>query len=203
MRRAKPGKKRGSRSPTQTKGPGQDQPIGLPTWPRLDLAPPELILNQLGSWGRSVLASEYIGDADRAVVEQKVQRLRSAEPQLLALLGRIPDLPLARDLLLLIADITGAAYVIGAHGGMTDTADRFFEKSRAVNMRFRLAKAKSERDQQLSAVIDGLLHGSPSKHPYKDADRLLHAVNRHLSDSGYKSLSRTTLYRHLRKRRQS
>jgi hypothetical protein len=160
-------------------------------------------LKQLGSWGRAVLESEYISDTDRAVVEQKVHRLRGAEPELLALLGRTPDPPLARALLQLIADIAGAAYVIGAHGGMTDTADRFFKKSRVVDMRFQLAKGKSERDQQLTAVIDLLLPGGPSKHPYKDADRLLPEVNTQMNARGYKSLSRTTLYRFLQKRRQS
>jgi hypothetical protein len=95
------------------------------------------MLAGLRDWGRVVVTSGYVSKTDRAVVKQAVRQLRSAEPAVFALLGKTNNAASARKLLEQITTIAGAAYVIGAHGAMTDTADRFFKSSRAAHMRFR------------------------------------------------------------------
>jgi hypothetical protein len=81
-----------------------------------------------------------------------MRQLRSAEPAVFALLGKTNDAASARKLLEQITTIAGAAYVIGAHGAMTDTADRFFKSSRAAHMRFR--RPQSRREQAVTKAIE-------------------------------------------------
>ena len=134
MRPIKPGKKPASRSSAQRKRRGEDRDGGVPTWLRLDLLPDDQVLSGLRDCGRLVLTSGYLGDADRTVIEHVVQELRSAEPQLFGLLTKIGDPALARELLHRIAAVAKAAYVVGAHGAMTDTARVFFERSHATRL---------------------------------------------------------------------
>ena len=155
----------------------------MPTWPRLDLLPPEHVLSGLRDWGRVILTNrEYLNDADRAVVEQAVQQLRLAESELLGLLGRVNGPAAARELLQQIAAVAAAAYVVGAHGGMTDTARVFFERSRATHMRIR--RAASIEEQELLTAIEAAVEASrgaiPSGHPYKDAYSIRDSVNQRL-----------------------
>jgi hypothetical protein len=58
-----------ARSLPQKKSP-KSNASGTPTWPRLNLLPPEHVLSGLRDWGRVVLMSDYLGKADRAVVAQ-------------------------------------------------------------------------------------------------------------------------------------
>jgi hypothetical protein len=59
--------------------------------------------------------------ADREVVEQAVRQLGVAELKLSELIGQVTAAPSTlKRLLDQIAEIAGAAYLIGAHGGMTD-----------------------------------------------------------------------------------
>jgi hypothetical protein len=81
-----------------------------------------------------------------------VEKLRNAESELFALLGRTSDADAAQKLLDQIAVIAAASYVIGALGGMTDTARVFFEKSRAKYMRVR--RATSNQERELRAAIE-------------------------------------------------
>lgn len=173
----RPGKKQASRSPARNKGSKQDTASGVPTWPRLDLLPPELMLGGLRDWGQVSLKAGYLDHADYAVVKKAVKRLRITE--LLDLLGRVKDPSLASKLLELIAGIAGAAYVVGAHGGMTDTQRVFFEKSRATHMRIR--RATSSEEQELRAALKAAVEASkgeiPSGRPYKDAESIIDTVN--------------------------
>ena len=155
----------------------------------------------LRDWGRVVLTSGYLGKADRAVVEQAVKRLRSAEPKLLAALTAISDPASARKLLHQIAEIAGSAYVVGAHGAMTETSNKFFKKSQAALARSRRPESGRERD--LAIVIENKLGGAPSKNPYKDADRLLPDVNKEMNARGHKRVSLSALYRRLKRAHQS
>ena len=169
-------------------------------WPRLDLVPPELRLSSLRDWGRVALARGYLNKTDRAVVEQAVKHLSSGEPEVFALLGKMSDTASARKLLEQITTIAGAAYVIGAHGAMTDTHYKFLTKSRAMHMRLRKPESRWNRD--LTAVIDAKLGGRQSKNPFKDADRLLGDVNKEMRARGHKKgASRSTIYRRLKEKR--
>jgi hypothetical protein len=98
-----------------------------------------------------------------------------------SLLSRYPTL--SHKLFELTAVIAGAAYVVGAHGAMTDTAQVFFEKSRATQMRYR--RATSSQERELRAAIETLVEASkgsiPSGRPYKDAESIKDAVNARLS----------------------
>jgi hypothetical protein len=206
----KTGGKSASRPSAQKKAPNQNQSSGVPTWPRLDQLPREQVLGGLRDLGRIVLASRkhteasqrrskpYLSDADRAVVEHAVQQLRSAEREFFTLLGQVSDPVSARNLLEQIAVVARAAYIIGAHCAMTDTADRFFQHGRAKHMRVRRPESKWERD--LTAAIEAVRGRGRSQHPYKEADTILEDVNRRLSALGHKKgISRTTLYRRLRR----
>jgi hypothetical protein len=183
----KPGRKAASRPSAQKKSPEQKPHGGDLTWPRLDLVPPEHVLGALRDWGRVILTSGYLNDVDRAVVEQAIQQLRRAEAELPTLLGRVSLLSrypsLSRKLLEMTAAIAGTAYVIGAHGAMTDTARVFFEKSRATQMRYR--RATSSQERELRAAIETLVEASkgsiPSGRPYKDAESIMDEVNVRLS----------------------
>ena len=159
--------------------PPKPNPVELPTWSRLDPSQPELILSQLHSWALFILTAQDLNNTDRAIVKQTLQQIRSAHPELLGLLSRINDLALARRLLELIGIIADAAYVVGAHGPMPDTARVFFEKSRAVQMRFR--RATSDEEQELQAAIKSAIDASkgkiPSGKPYKDAESIIDSVN--------------------------
>ena len=160
-----------SSTPPQKKSPDPSTPPGAPMGPRMDLLPPELMLGGLRDWGRIILASGYLKEADRSVVEQAVKQLKSAEPGVLALLGKMSDAASARKLFEQIAAIAGAAYVISAHGAMTDTQDIFFKKSRAAHMRFRRSQSKRELAVRaaIKAEIEAAKGSLPSDHPYKDA----------------------------------
>jgi hypothetical protein len=81
----KPGRKAASRSSVQKKSTEENPPGGDPTWPRLDLVPPEHVLGALRDWGRVILKSGYLNDVDRAVVEKVVEQSRSTEEELFAL----------------------------------------------------------------------------------------------------------------------
>jgi hypothetical protein len=187
MRSRKPAKDPPSRSSAQKKSSEQDLPTGVPRWPRLDLMAPELMLSSLRDWGRVILSSGYLNNVDRAVVEQAMQQLRRAEVELPTLLGRVSLLSryptLSHKLFELTTVIAGAAYVVGAHGAMTDTAQVFFEKSRATQMRYR--RATSSQERELRAAIETLVEASkgsiPSGRPYKDAESIKDAVNARLS----------------------
>jgi hypothetical protein len=195
----KTGGKPASRPSATKKAP--DQSSGVPTWPRVDLSPPEHMLSGLRDSGRVALTSGYLAEADYAVVQQAVKELRMAEPELLALLGRMNDPALARTALELIAGIAGAAYVIGAHGAMTDTAERFFKASKAAHMRFQ--RPQSKREQAVTKAIESAIHqaGLGHDHPFKSADLLLEPVNEDLGARGYKKgISRSTLYRRLKRK---
>jgi hypothetical protein len=102
----------------------------------------------------------------------------------------------------LIEGIAGAAYVIGAHGAMTDTARDFFSSSSAARMRF--CRATSPNEQNLLTAIKAAAAANditiPSGQPYKDAERILSDVNNRLSDSGGKAVSIDAIYRRLRPR---
>jgi hypothetical protein len=124
----------------------------------------------------------------------------TAEPELHALLGQMNDADLNRKLLELIGGIAGAAYVIGAHGAMTDTARVFFERSRTTHMR--ISRETSIKEQELRTVIQAIAAAEgitiPSKQPYKDAESILVEVNKQLS--AHKAVSIDTIARRLRPR---
>jgi hypothetical protein len=203
MRLRKPGKKPALGS--SAKNSDQHLPAGLPTWPRADLTPPELILGWLRDCGRAVLASGHVTEVDRPVVEQAVQQLYSAEAELLTLLGQVSlhsrKPTLARRLFELTALIAGAAYVVGAHYAMTDTARVFFEKSRALQAR--LSRATGEKERQITGAIKAELEAIggtiPSGHPHKDAEAIQDGVNKRLNALGLKAISVQQLYRRLRR----
>jgi hypothetical protein len=162
------------------------QSTGAPTWPRLDLTPPEFMLLELRNFGSFILAaSEYRNDADRLVVEQTVQQLNSALAQ-----KRVIDADTAR--------IAAAAYVIGAHGAMTGTAYTFFKRADAERMRFR--RATSRKEQRLRDAIKAELKGrsTPSEHPYKEAGSIREGVNRLLPERERVSID--VIYRRLKPR---
>jgi hypothetical protein len=108
-------------------------------------------------------------------------------------------LDLNRKLLELVGGIAGAAYVLGAHGAMTDTARDFFAISRATHMRVR--RATSANEQKLLTVIEAVAAANgitiPSEHAYKDAGRILSDVNERLSRSGDKPVSVDVIFRRL------
>jgi DNA-binding transcriptional LysR family regulator len=149
-----------------------------------------------------VLKSGYLNAADHGVVQEAVKRLWTAEPELHALLGQMNDADLIRKLLELIGGIAGAAYVIGAHGAMTDTARVFLAISGATHMRVR--RATSANEQKLRTVIEAVAAANgitiPSGHAYKDAGRILSEVNERLSRSRDKPVSVDAIYRRLRPR---
>jgi hypothetical protein len=72
----KTGGKPASRPSATKKAP--DQSSGVPTWPRVDLSPPEDMLSGLRDSGRVALTSGYLDEADYAVVQQAVKELRMA-----------------------------------------------------------------------------------------------------------------------------
>ena len=191
------GRKPATRSSARKKKLLPPLPTGVPPWPRLDMLPPEQMLSGLRDWGRLALTSGYLDGVDYAVVQDVVKRLRTAEPELLALLGRLNDTALARRLLELIAGVAGGAYVVGAHGAMSETARMFFAKSQARRAQIRRQQALSEREPQLLAAIEEALRktGGPSKHPHKDAAAIQAEVSARLG----KPVSADTIVRRLRR----
>jgi hypothetical protein len=165
--------------------PGQP----LPVWLQINLVPSEHALSALRDWGRVILASDDISDADRGAVEQAVQ-------QLSALLGQ----PLDPTSSQIAAAAAQAAFVIGAHGGMTDTARTFFERSRTMQMR--VQKATSSKEQELRAAvkaeIEALGGTIPSKRPHKDAEAIRDKVNARLAERGIKPASADAIARRLK-----
>jgi hypothetical protein len=220
MRPRKSSKKPASRSSAKKQNTEQDLPTtGVPTWPRLDLLAPEQMLTGLRDWGNLILASEkspanpfskhpsppIFSDKDREILRQAVQQLRTAEPELFALLAQVSVLSreatLARKLLELTASTAGAAFVIGVHGGMADTARGYFQKSQASLMQYR--KATSEKERAITDAIKAELEASggtiPSGNPHKDADAIRDGVNKRLEALGHGPLSVLTIYRRLRR----
>jgi hypothetical protein len=120
--------------------------------------------------------------ADRKVVEQAARQLDVAG--LHKLISQVTAAPsILKRLLDKIAEIAGAAYLIGAHGGMTDTAQSFFAESQAKRMRYLRAVKASPREQELRAAIEEelkLIGGPSAAGPYKDAEAILGGVNRRL-----------------------
>jgi hypothetical protein len=206
MRPRKTGGKLHSRSSPQKKGRDPRGPDSVPTWPRLDLLSPEHVLDGLYNLGRVILTrengkSKYLNASDRAVVQHTVRQLRSAEPELFGLLGRMRDAALARELLHRIAAIAKAAYVVGAHGAMADTAERYFKASKAAHMRFQ--RPNSKREQAIREAIETAVRGERPTlldYPFKTGDLLLAPVNENLRARGYKGISLRTLHRRLKKR---
>jgi hypothetical protein len=184
----KPRQRRARQSAEQTSAT-DSQPYDAPTWPRLDLVPPEHALRMLRDWGRVILVSGYLNAADRVVVERAVQQLHEA-----AATGANDPIS--------VAAVACAAYVIGAHGGMTDTARRFFEKSQATLMR--VQRATSSREQELRTAIEAAIKtigGTiPSTHPYKDAEAISDSVNARLSQCRMKAASVDAIARRLQPR---
>jgi hypothetical protein len=183
----------------------QKPPSDVPTWPRFDLFPPEHVISALHDWGWGVvLKSGYLNAGDHVVVQEAVKRLCTAQPELRALLSQMNDADLNRKLLELVGGIAGAAYVLGAHGAMTDTARNFFAISRATHMRVRLRRATSANKQKLLTVIEAVAAANgitiPSEHASKDAERILSEVNERLSGSGDQPVSVHVIYRRLRPR---
>ncbi len=190
---------------------------GTPTYPRLDLSPPELVISSLAEWGQVILASNELNDEDREAVERAVGQLNELElyglieqmtvpapsepvvidPQLADELAK-----LKRRLVEKIGTIAGAAYLIGAHGAMTETSRVFFERSHAEVARSgRKAKASLE-EQRLGEAIEAEMKAAgrtiPSEHPYKDAGIILADVNRRLAPREVKV---DVIYRWLRAHR--
>ena len=202
-----PSRKSGNQPPlcssSQDKGLEQKPLNDLPTWPRFDLFPPDQVISGLCTWGSEVvLKSGYLNTADYGVVQGAVKQLWTAEPELHALLGQLNDADLNRKLLELIGGIAGAAYVIGAHGAMPETARVFSARSHAAYMRIkRQTSAKEERSR---TVIEAVAAANditiPSRNAYKDAGRILSDVNKRLKALGGKSVSIDVIYRHLRPR---
>jgi hypothetical protein len=200
MRSSKSGRKPSSgSSPPQKKTRDPSTPTGVPTWPRLDLVPPQQRLAGLRDWGRVVLTSGYLSKTDRAVVDHAVRQLTSGEPEMFVLLRKMSDAASARKLFELITTIAGAAYVIGAHGAMTDTQDTFFKKSRAVLMRLR--RPKSRRNRDLEELIEAkIVEAGPSVHPSKDAEAWVADIRNKMKARGHKKgVSQSTIYRRLKK----
>jgi hypothetical protein len=200
-----PDKEPATRSVGKNESSEQTPSSEVPTWPRLDLSPPEHMLSGLRDEGRIILASDrddrILNDADRAVVKQAVRQL-SDEPGLFALLRRVSDPALADEILHKVTAICGSAYVIGAHCSMTDTAQMFFAKSRATQMRIR--RATSPEEQALRAAINAAAAANniaiPSYQHYKDAERILSDVNKRLSEAGHRTASIDVIARRLRPR---
>jgi hypothetical protein len=167
----------------------------------LDLLTPEQTFGALRDWGELILALErspdspfskhpsppIFSDEDREIFRQAVQQMRTAEPELFGLLAQVSVLSrertLARKLFELTALIASAAFLIGAHGGMTDTARAYFERSRASYMRKR--RATSSQEQELRAAIEKAVENSKGKIPsgkrYKDAESIKAVVNARVS----------------------
>jgi hypothetical protein len=205
MRSGKSGREPAASSSPQDKDKGLEQkpPSDVPTWPRFDLFPPEHVISGLHDWGWGVvLKSGYLNAGDYAVVREAVKRLCTAQPELHALLSQMNDADLIRKLLELVGGIAGAAYVIGAHGAMTDTARVFFAISGATHMRVR--RATSANEQKLRTVSETVAAANgitiPSGHAYKDAERILSDVNERLSRSGDKPVLVDVIFRRLRPR---
>jgi hypothetical protein len=139
-------------------------------------------LRALAQWAEVVLASGDLNNADYKVVQKAARRLSTTERTLFARLYKMHPPALARRLVELIGGVVGAAYVVGAHGSMTDTARVFFEKSRATHMR--VSKATCSRERELRATIEAEIRavGGPSEHPYKDAEAILGRVNERLPE---------------------
>ena len=185
------------RRPKQTKPPGGS----FPTYPRWDLGPSEHVIPGLAYWGRVVLAFNHLSAADREVVEQAARRLGVAELKLLELISQVTAAPsILKRLLDQIAEIAGAAYLIGAHGGMTDTARSFFVRGHTAHMRRRLAAKNSGPEQELRAAIEQELKvtGGPSAGPFKDAEAILDGVNRRLKKRRQKPVSVWKIYHRLK-----
>jgi hypothetical protein len=203
MRSAKSGRRPVAFSSSQDKGPVQKPPSDVPTWPRFDLFPPEHVISGLRGWGSEVvLKSGDLNAADFNAVKVAVKRLITAEPELHALVSQVNDVDLNRKLLELVGGIAGAAYVIGAHGAMTDTAHVFFGRSRATHMR--VSRATGAEEEKLRTAIEAVATANgitiPSGNAYKDAGRILSDVNKRLSALGTKSVSVDVIYRRLRPR---
>jgi hypothetical protein len=161
---------------------------------RPDVAPPGSSAPRayawcLREWGLVILAGEYLQKADRSVVEQAVKQLGSAEREVLALLSKTSDAASARKVLEHVAAIAGSAYVVGAHGGMTETQRVFFKAGHAMHMRIR--RATSSKEHELRAAIEASAAANniaiPSRRSYKDAERILTDVNQRLL--GHKPVS--------------
>jgi hypothetical protein len=195
-----------SRSATSRKRPKQTKPYsGPPTYPRWDLLPPEHVIRSLASWGRVVLAVGHLTDEDRATVERAIRQLNDALPEqhgvemgLFGLLKQVtaPAAILER-LFQQIETIAGAAYLIGAHGAMTESSRVFFQRGQADWMRLR--RKASTKEQCLREAIEAEIKVNgrtiPSQHPYKDAGIILEGVNKRLAP---RVVSVDAIYRRLK-----
>jgi hypothetical protein len=189
----------------------------LPTYPRPDLSPPELVISSLAESGQVILAfnerNHELNDEDREAVERAVGQLNELE--LYDLIGQIPSEPtvidpqladelakLKRRLVEWIGTIAGAAYLIGAHGAMTDTSRVFFVQSHAMQMRQQ--RATSHKEQRLRDAIEAEMKAAgrtiPSERPYKDAGSILADVNKRLTEQGQQPVSVYAINRRLRQR---
>jgi hypothetical protein len=203
MQSEKSGRQPADSSSLKDKGLDQKPSSHDSTWPRFDLFPSEHVVSGLRDWGSEVvLKSGYLSTADYAAVREAVKRLCIAETELHALLTQTNETDLRRKLLELFGGIAGAAYVIGAHGAMTDTAQVFFEKSRAAHMR--VTRAAGAEEEELRAAIEAVAVANgitiPSENAYKDAGIILSEVNERLSGSRAKPVSVDAIYRRLRPR---
>jgi hypothetical protein len=153
-----------------------------PTYPRLDLVPPELVIGSLASLGRVALSSNELNDEDRETVERAVRQLNELE--LFRLIAQVTaPAPVLKRLVEQIGTIAGAAYLIGAHGAMTETSRVFFQRGQADWMRHR--RKASPEEQSLREAIEAGMKAIgeivPPPNPYKAAERILTAVNERLA----------------------
>jgi hypothetical protein len=135
-------------------------PSGLPTYPRPDLSPPELVIGSLAALGVGALASnEYrkadgkaveLNDEGREAIERAVGQLNELELhrfiEQMTIRADIPEEELRKQLdawkrvlVERIGRIAGAAYIIGTHCAMAETSRVFFEQSRTLHMRAKRA----------------------------------------------------------------
>jgi hypothetical protein len=161
---------------------------GSPTYPRLDLSPPEHVISSLASWGEVILAfdkrNSELNEEDREAVERAVRQLTEGDLELLRLIAQVTaPASLVRRLVEQIGTIAGAAYLIGAHGAMTETARVFFEQSRAQQMR--LQRATNAKEQCLREAIEAEMKAIggtvPSPRPWKYAESIREQVNKRLT----------------------
>jgi hypothetical protein len=179
-----------------------------PTSPRLDLLLAEGKYFALRDWGRVILCADeqdhLLSTTDRALVEHAVQRLNALGQQML--FGMVA--PTAEQTQV----IASAAWVICAHGAMTDTAQRFFRQGQTKGMQLLHRPVFEARKQELDAAIraevkaairkdDEHTNGRSRYHPiisghvHKDAATIREAVNTRL---GKRELGADTIARHLK-----
>jgi hypothetical protein len=171
---------------------------GESTWPRPDLAPPANRLLCLANWGRAFLdGGLVVNHQDRAVLEQAVHQLRSAQEELFVLLFPMSDRSVVRKLFHVASSIAGAAYLVGAHCSMSDTADALHKDT--VTQLMRSLRQTSKRQRAVAAVVEDVFSGDGWQRPFKDADRMLNVINERLNQLGQEPISLSTLYRRRKK----